>query len=217
MGFVIAVDGVAASGKGTIAQGLAREYGLPYLDTGLLYRAVGMAVLRQGGDLEDEGVAAACARGLDLSRLDDPALRTLEAGLAASRVGPHPQVRAALRQAQRAFAAQKPGAVLDGRDIGTVIVPDAPAKLYVTASLEVRAERRWRQLKAAGDIVTIDAVLADISQRDTTDGGRKDSPMRPAPDAVLLDTTEMTIDQAADAARRIVETARGRWAQSQAG
>jgi len=216
-GFVIAVDGVAASGKGTIAQALASEYGFPYLDTGLLYRAVGLAVLRRGGDLEDEATAAACARGLDLTRLDDPALRTLEAGLAASRVGPHPEVRTALRQVQRAFAAQVPGAVLDGRDIGTVIVPDAPAKLYVTAALEVRAKRRWLQLKAKGDAVTIEAVVADISQRDATDGGRKDSPMRPAPDAVLLDTTEMTIDQAADAARRMVETARGRWAQSQAG
>ena len=216
-GFVISVDGVAASGKGTIAQGLAREYGFPYLDTGLLYRAVGLAVLRSGGNLENEATAAECARDLDLGRLDDPALRSLEAGLAASRIGPHSAVRAALRQVQRDFAAQEPGAVLDGRDIGTVIAPDAPAKLYVVASLEVRAQRRWLQLKAKGETVTIDTVLADISQRDAIDGGRKDSPMRPAPDAVLLDTTEMTIDQAADAARRIVETARGRWAQSQIG
>jgi cytidylate kinase len=216
-GFIIAVDGVAASGKGTIAQMLAGVYGLPYLDTGLLYRAVGLAVLRQGGDPNDAEVATAAALSLDLSKLDDPALRSLEAGLAASRVGPHPQVRAALRQVQRVFAAQSPGAVLDGRDIGTVIVPDAPAKLYVVASLAVRADRRWRQLQAKGEGVTLEQVIADISQRDASDGGRKDSPMRPADDAVLLDTTEMTIDQAADAARRVVETARGRWAQSQAG
>ena len=216
-GFVIAVDGVAASGKGTIAQGLAREFGFPYLDTGLLYRAVGMAVLRRGGDLDDEATAAECAENLDLSNLDDPALRTLEAGLAASRVGPHSRVRSALREAQRAFAAQEPGAVLDGRDIGTVIVPDAPAKLYVVAALNVRAERRWRQLQAQGNPATLDEVIADISSRDAIDGGRKDSPMKPAPDAVLLDTTEMTIEQAADAARRIVETARGRWVETRSG
>jgi cytidylate kinase len=210
-GFVIAVDGPAASGKGTIATLLGNQFGLPVLDTGLLYRAVGVTLLRQGGDLDDEGAAAAVARGLDARCLADPAFRAAESGEAASRVAAHPAVREALFDLQRAFAAQAGGAVIDGRDIGTVIAPDAPAKLYVTASPEERARRRWLQLSAADPGVTYEDVLVDIERRDDRDAGRADAPMKPAEDAVLLDTTEMTISAAADAARRIVEAARARW------
>jgi cytidylate kinase len=209
--FVIAVDGPAASGKGTVAGGLAAHYGLPMLDTGLLYRAVGVLLDRQGGDLDDPEAAAAIARALAPGQLADPAFRTRAAGEAASRVAVHPPVRAALLDLQRGFAAQPGGAVIDGRDIGTVIAPDAPAKLYVTASPEARAERRWKQLRGQGEAVELADILADIRIRDARDGGREAAPMRPAPDAVLLDTTEMTIEQAADAARRIVEAARARW------
>ncbi|KQV62013.1 MULTISPECIES: (d)CMP kinase [unclassified Caulobacter] len=210
MGFVIAVDGPAASGKGTIAARLAAAYGLPMLDTGLLYRAVGVRILAAGGDLDDPTTAEASARGLDLAELEKPEVRTRAAGEAASRCAVHPGVRAALFDLQRAFAAREPGAVLDGRDIGTVIAPEAPAKLYVTASPEVRADRRWKQLLGQGESVTFDEILADIRKRDERDGGRKDAPMTQAADAVLLDTSKMTIEQAFDAARRIVETARAR-------
>jgi cytidylate kinase len=151
---------------------------------------------------------------LDLARLDDDRFRTRAASEAASQVAVHPEVREALLKLQRDFAHQPGGAVLDGRDIGTVIAPDAPAKLYVTASPEVRAARRWKQLTGNGEDVTLDEVLADIHIRDARDGGRDAAPMRPAPDAVLLDTTEMSISAAADAARRIVEAARTRWEQS---
>jgi len=214
-GFVIAVDGPAASGKGTIATSLGRAFGMPVLDTGLLYRAVGLAVLRSGGDPDDEAATARQAGGLDPSALESPALRTLEAGQAASRVAVHPKVRESLRAFQRAFAAKPGGAVIDGRDIGTVLVPDAPAKLYVTASVEARAQRRWLQLRATGQAASHADILADIARRDALDSGRADSPMRPAADAVLLDTTEMTIEAAADAARRVVEAARARWEISQ--
>ncbi len=210
-GFVIAVDGPAASGKGTIATMLGEAYGLPVLDTGLLYRAVGVTLERQGGDLDDEAAAAAVARGLDARCLTDPALRTASSGEAASRVAAHPAVREALLALQRAFAAQAGGAVIDGRDIGTVIAPDAAAKLYVTATPQERARRRWRQLQDAGERATYDDVLLDIERRDVRDAGRADAPMKPADDAVLLDTTEMTISAAADAARRIVEAARAKW------
>jgi len=206
--FVITVDGPAASGKGTIATRLGRLYGLPVLDSGLLYRAVGVTVQNRGGDLDDAETAAAVARALTAADLEDPDFRTRAAGEAASRVAVHPAVRAALFDLQRAFAGQPSGAVLDGRDMGTAICPDAPAKLYVTASPEARAERRWRQLTAQGEPVTPAEVLEDIRRRDARDGGREASPLRPAEDAVLLDTTEMTIEQAADAARRIVEAAR---------
>jgi len=168
-------------------------------------------LLRQGGDLANAQAAADVARRLDLTSLSDPAFRTRDAGEAASRVGAHAGVRAALLEAQRAFARQPGGAVLDGRDIGTVIVPDAPAKLFVTASPKARAERRRRQLEAAGERVVFEAVLADIVRRDARDAGRADAPMSRAPDAVLLDTTEMTISAASDAARRIVDEARRRW------
>ena len=214
-GFVIAVDGPAASGKGTIAERLGEIYRLPVLDSGLLYRAVGVTLVNQGGDLANEAAAADVARRLDTARLEDPAFRTRAAGEAASRVAAYPGVRAALRDFQRAFAARPGGAVIDGRDIGTVIAPDAAAKLYVTASPEARARRRWLQLQDADAAVAYDDILADIRLRDARDAGRADSPMQPAADAVLLDTTEMTISAAADAARRIVEAARARWERSQ--
>jgi cytidylate kinase len=213
-GFVIAVDGPAASGKGTIAQLLAEAFGLPVLDSGLLYRAVGVTLMREGGDLADQAAAALAATRLDPATLDDPALRTREAGEAASRVAAYPAVRRALRDFQQAFAAQERGAVIDGRDIGTVIAPAAPAKLYVTATPEVRAHRRWLQLQGAGEAVTLDEIEADIRARDERDAGRADSPMKPADDAVLLDTTHLTISQAFDAARRIALAARAKWETS---
>lgn len=212
--FVIAVDGPAASGKGTMASRLAAAYDLPMLDSGLLYRAVGVLLERHGGDFDDVEAAAKVARELTAEMLTDPAFRTREAGEAASRVAIHPPVRMALREMQQSFAHRPGGAVIDGRDIGTVIAPEAPAKLYVTATPEVRAERRWKQLKAQGEAVTFEEILDDIRKRDARDGGRADSPMRQADDAVLLDTSQMTIEQATDAARRIVETARARWERS---
>jgi cytidylate kinase len=212
--FVITVDGPAASGKGTVAAGLAAVYGLPMLDSGLLYRAVGVLAQRAGANLDDPEAAAAVARRLTADDLADPAFRTRGAGEAASRVAVHTPVRLALRDLQLSFARRPGGAVLDGRDQGTVICPEAPAKLYVTASPQVRAERRWKQLAAQGEPVTYEEILADIVRRDERDGNRADSPMRPAPDAVLLDTSQMTIEQAADAARRIVEAARARWEAS---
>jgi len=209
--FVIAVDGPAASGKGTIASRLAAHYGLPFLDTGLLYRAVGLDVLTGGGDLGDAKAAERAARALDTGRLsDDAALTSGDAGEAASRVAGFPGVRAALLDLQQAFAAQAGGAVLDGRDIGTVIAPNAPAKLFVTATPETRARRRWRQLNARGDMITYEAMLADIQRRDERDAGRGSAPMVQADDAVLLDTTDMDIEAAFDAARRIVEAARAK-------
>jgi len=170
-----------------------------------------MGVLAQGGDLGDEAVAGQVAKALDPSGLsDDASLTTGEAGEAASRVASHPSVRAALLKLQRDFAAQAGGAVLDGRDIGTVIVPDAPAKLFVTASAEVRAERRWKQLTARGIEISYEDMLADIRKRDARDAGRDSAPMVQADDAILLDTTDMGIEAAFDAARRIVETARAK-------
>jgi len=209
--FVIAVDGPAASGKGSLATRLGARYGLPVLDTGLLYRAVGMGVLDAGGSLDDEAAAEAVARALDASHLvDTDRLTSREAGEAASRTAGYPGVRAALLEFQRAFAAQPGGAVLDGRDIGTVIAPEAPAKLFVTATPEVRARRRWLQLTARGEDIPFEDMLADILRRDERDAGRGAAPMRQADDAVLLDTTEMDIEAAFDAARRIVEAARVR-------
>ena len=210
MGFVIAVDGPAASGKGTIAVRLGQLYGYPVLDSGLLYRAVGVRVLAEGGDLGDQDHATRVARTLDPASLENPEVRTRRAGEAASRVAVYTSVREALRDFQRAFAAQEPGAVIDGRDIGTVIAPGADAKLFITATPEVRAMRRWKQLTGQGEQVTYEDILADIHIRDERDSARSDSPMVIADDAVLLDTTEMDIDRAFDAARRIVEAARAR-------
>ena len=209
--FVIAVDGPAASGKGTIASRLAAHYGLPFLDTGLLSRAVGLDVLTGGGDLGDAVAAEAAARALDADRLsDDAALTSGDAGEAASRVAGFPGVRAALLDLQQAFARQAGGAVLDGRDIGTVIAPEAQSKLFVTATPEARARRRWLQLTGRGDPITYEAMLADIQRRDERDAGRGSAPMVQAGDAVLLDTTDMDIEAAFDAARRIVEAARAK-------
>lgn len=208
MDFVIAVDGPAASGKGTVAAMLAEHYGLAYLDTGTLYRAVGAGVLAAGGDPADAAAAEAVALTLDLDAIDEAAIRSGAAGEAASQAAAHPGVRRALLTLQQTFAARPGGAVLDGRDIGTVICPTAPAKLFVTASPEVRAHRRWLQLTGRGEAVQLDAVLEDIRRRDARDSGRSTAPLLQAPDAILLDTSDMSIDEAADAARRIVETAR---------
>ena len=208
---VIAVDGPAASGKGTIAARLAAHYGLPHLDTGLLYRAVGVKVLGDGHSLDDAEAAEAAARSLVPAGLaEDPRLTTGDAGEAASRVAGHTGVRAALLELQQDFASQPGGAVLDGRDIGTVIAPEATAKIFVTATPEVRALRRWKQLTARGDAIAFEAMLADIQRRDERDAGRGAAPMVMADDAVLLDTTDMDIEAAFDAARRIVEAARAR-------
>ena len=210
MGFVIAVDGPAASGKGTIASKLGAVYGLPVLDSGLLYRAIGLAVVDDGGDLDVEADCVRAARSLDFSNLHGERYRTRAAGEAASRVAVHPAVRETLIAFQRDFARREPGAVVDGRDIGTVIVPDAPAKIYVTASAEARATRRWRQLVGLGESADYEAILADVRKRDARDAARAAAPMRPADDAVLLNTTDLGIDAAFDAARRIVEDARAR-------
>lgn len=214
MNFVIAVDGPAASGKGTISSMLAEVYGLPMLDTGVLYRAVGAAVLAAGGDPADAAIAEAAALTLDLDAVDPDAIRTGAAGAAASRAAQHPGVRHALLKLQRDFAANPAGAVLDGRDIGTVICPEAPVKLFVTAAPEVRARRRWLQLIGRGEAVSEAAVLVDIHERDARDSGRAAAPLMRAEDAALLDTSQMSISDAADAARRIVEAARARWEHS---
>ena len=213
MEFVIAVDGPAASGKGTVAGRLAQVYGLPYLDTGLLYRGVGVSA----GEGADERAAVAAAQALRPEHLDDPRLRTRGAGELASRVAVIPQVRAELLTFQQRFAGQPGGAVLDGRDIGTVVAPTAPAKLFVTASPETRAERRWKQLLGQGEEVSMDEVLADIRLRDARDSGRASAPLVQAADAVLLDTSQMDISRSVEAARRIVEAARGRWEASRSG
>jgi cytidylate kinase len=202
---IIAIDGPAASGKGTLAKRVAEHYGVPCLDTGLLYRAVARDVVRAGFRLDDLWAAVAAARGLDPSTLDDPALRGATAGDAASIVAKIPEVRAALLDYQRAFAKRKPGAVLDGRDIGTVVCPDADVKIYVTASPEVRARRRFTELEARGEAVTYEAVLAVIKERDARDAGRADAPMVQAPDAVLLDTTDLGIEAAFDAAVGLIK------------
>jgi CMP/dCMP kinase len=201
---IIAVDGPAASGKGTIARALARHYGLPHLDTGLLYRAVGMAVLEAGGDPASPDDALAAARGL-ASALDDPGLKSEAAGKAASLVSAHPGVRAALLDRQKRFAGQAGGAVLDGRDIGTVIAPHADAKLFVTASAEVRARRRHDELVRMGLDVHREAVLHDIRARDERDSARSAAPLRMADDAALLDTSDLSIDDAIAAAIALVD------------
>ncbi|WBO21850.1 (d)CMP kinase [Sphingomonas abietis] len=204
---IIAVDGPAASGKGTIAKALARHYGLPHLDTGLLYRAVGMAVLRSGGDPADEGDAfQACA--FDDGLLDDSVLKSEAAGRAASIVSAHPSVRAALLERQRDFARQPGGAVLDGRDIGTVIAPEAQAKLFVTATPAVRAQRRFDELVRMGLAVTYAHVLGDIQARDERDSGRGIAPLKQADDAVLLDTSDLGVAAAVAAAIVLVERTR---------
>ena len=207
---IIAIDGPAASGKGTIARLVAEHYSLPVLDTGLLYRAVARDTAARGRPLDDAEAAAAAARTLDPKSLDDPALRGAKAGEAASMVGRIPQVRAALLEFQRDFARQPGGAVLDGRDIGTVVCPDAEVKIFVTATPDVRARRRFAELQARGEIVTYPRVLEDIVERDRRDSSRSDSPMKPAADAALLDTTSMGIEEAFHAALDLIEAKRRR-------
>ena len=207
---IVAIDGPAASGKGTLAKRIAVHYCLPHLDTGLLYRAVARDGLAQGIDLDDPGTAAKVASGLQAATLDDPALRTVGAGEAASRVARHPAVRTALVAYQRSFANGADGAVLDGRDIGTVICPDADVKLFVSASAEVRANRRFLELTGRGIAVSAASVLAEIRARDERDSTRSASPLVQAPDAVLLETSNLDIDAAFRAAIDLIEAAMSR-------
>ncbi len=201
---IIAIDGPAASGKGTLAQRIARHLGLRHLDTGLLYRAVARDMKRHGLDLEDVAAAAATARALELASLADPDLRGPGFGDAASVVARHPAVRAELLKLQQDFANSPPGAVLDGRDIGTVVCPRADVKIFVTASAEVRAERRYRERMNRGDPATYEGVLADIRRRDARDAGREAAPMKPAEDAFLLDTSNLDIEAAFDEALGVI-------------
>jgi len=208
MAQVIAIDGPAAAGKGTLARRLAAHLGFDYLDTGLIYRAVGMAVARAGGDPADPAVAEAAAAALAPADLGAGDLRGDSAAQAASKVAAIPGVRARLLEFQRRFAAQPPGgrgAVLDGRDIGTVVCPAAPVKLFVTASLEKRAERRLKELQAAGHAVIQDAVLADMKERDERDRTRAVAPLVPAEGAVVLDTSDLDADQVFVRALALVE------------
>lgn len=198
---IIAIDGPAASGKGTLARRLAERYGLKRLDTGMLYRAVARAVLEGGGDLEDPTARVAAARALDAAHLKDEAsLRGPGMGEAASIVAADPAVRAEILAFQRDFASGPPGAVLDGRDIGSVVCPDADVKIFVTATAEARALRRWRELTAHGADISREKVLDDIRRRDARDTLRAVAPLKPAPDAHLLDTTDLDIEAAFRAA-----------------
>jgi CMP/dCMP kinase len=204
---VIAIDGPAASGKGTLAARLAAHYGLPHLDTGLLYRAVARALLDAGRPLADEETAAQAARALDPAQLDDARLRGRPMGDAASIVSAHPSVRAALLDFQQGFAAQPVGAVLDGRDIGTVVCPTATVKLFITASPEERARRRHLELIARHEAADFTAILDDIRRRDERDRARSAAPLKPAPDAIILDTTALDADAAFRTALDHVEAA----------
>ncbi|SDD23925.1 (d)CMP kinase [Kordiimonas lacus] len=195
---IIAIDGPAAAGKGTLARRLAEKFNFAYLDTGALYRAVGLTLLKQGIDPTDTKAAEAASTDLDLGLLDDSDLRAEATGGAASKVAAMPAVRANLLDFQKNFAKRPPegkaGAVLDGRDIGTVVCPDADLKLFVTASPEVRAERRRLEMEGRGQRADFDAILADVRARDERDMGRKDAPLKPAEDALLLDTSNLDID-----------------------
>ena len=207
---IIAIDGPAASGKGTIGKRLAAHYGLRHLDTGLLYRAVAKSVLDAGQKPDNTQAAIAAAQALDPSRFDEAALKSAEVGEAASYVSAVPEVRAALVGFQRSFAANQPGAVLDGRDIGTVICPAADVKIFVTATPETRAQRRASEYRATGKTIDDATVLADIRKRDERDSSRSASPLKQADDAVLLDTTQMNVEQAVKAAIAIVERVKKR-------
>lgn len=201
----IAIDGPAAAGKGTLSRLLADAYGFHHLDTGLSYRAVASALLDAHLPLDDEAVAVGIARTIELAGLDRAVLSAHEIGEAASTIAVMPELRKALVEAQRAFAHREPGTVLDGRDIGTVVCPDAEVKLYVTASSAVRASRRYEEIIATGGEADYATVLADILKRDERDMGRADSPLKPADDAHLIDTSEMDIEAAFDAARDIID------------
>jgi cytidylate kinase len=205
---IIAIDGPAASGKGTLGKKLAAHYGLRHLDTGLLYRAVAKTLLDAGQRPDDTDAAIAAAKALEPARFDETALKAQAVGEAASIVSAIPQVRTELLAFQRDFAAKPPGAVLDGRDIGTVICPDADVKIFVTATPEVRAHRRALEFAAAGKPMPEAAVLSDIRKRDERDMGRAAAPLRQAPDAHLLDTTALDISSAIRAAIDIVEATR---------
>ena len=201
---IIAVDGPTASGKGTIARALAAHFGLPHLDTGLLYRAVGRQVFLDGGDPDDPGDALAATIFAD-SLLADPELRSEETGGFASRVSVHPEVRKALYERQRAFAMQPGGAVLDGRDIGTVIAPEAEVKLFVTAGVEARAERRWKEMLSRGENHALAEIEADLRRRDERDSNRAAAPLRAAEDAIVLDTSNLNPEAAIAEAIRLCE------------
>jgi cytidylate kinase len=207
---IIAIDGPAASGKGTLAKRIALRYGLPHLDTGMLYRAIARDMIRRGERLDDAEAAELAARALDPATLQDSALRDRHMGEAASVVAQFPAVRAALMEMQKAFAAQRPGAVVEGRDIGTVIFPEAEVKLYVTADLRERARRRHLELIARGEHISEDAVYADLEKRDLRDQSRAVAPLRVAEDAHLLDTTKLDIEAAFFAAVRLIDAAIGR-------
>lgn len=205
---IIAVDGPAAAGKGTIARALAQHFGYHHLDTGTLYRRVGLELLKSDGDIHDSKVAAAIAQNLHSYGWLDYELRSEAVGAAASIVASIPEVRTALLDFQRSFARQKPGAVLDGRDIGTVVCPDAHVKLFITATPEVRAKRRRAELQASGADVTYEAVLQDIIQRDERDRNRAVAPLASAGDAVIIDTSELTAEEAVAAAIRAASSVR---------
>lgn len=202
---IIAIDGPAASGKGTLAKRVAAHFGYACLDTGLLYRAVARDLRAAEQPLDDVAAAEWAARSLDPASLDDASLRHPGVGEAASMVAKIPEVRAALLAVQRDFAAQEPGAVLDGRDIGTVVCPDADVKLFIKAQVEIRARRRYEELKKRGEPVTYERVLETIKARDARDSGRADAPMAIAPDALLLDTTNLDIEAAFDAAVGLIK------------
>jgi cytidylate kinase len=214
---IIAIDGPAGSGKGTLGKRLAAHYGLRHLDTGLLYRAVAQAVLSAGRPLDDVACAASVAQTLDPAQFDEAALKTHAAGEAASVVSAIPEVRAALFRFQQEFAAVPPGAVLDGRDIGTVICPGADAKIFVTASPEVRARRRALEMQRQGQVADEAAILADIRRRDERDTQRAVAPLRPAADAHVLDTSALDIDAVVREAIAIVERALSRAASAASG
>ncbi|NKJ39697.1 (d)CMP kinase [Rhizobium sp. SG570] len=207
---IIAIDGPAAAGKGTLARRIADAYGFHHLDTGLTYRATAKALLDAGLPLDDETVAEAMARKVDLAGLDRAILSQHEIGEAASKIAVMPAVRRALVEAQRSFADREPGTVLDGRDIGTVVCPGAPVKFYVTASAEVRAKRRYDEIVEAGGRADYAAIFEDVKRRDERDMGRTDSPLRPSEDAYLLDTSEMSIEAAFQTAKSIIDTALSR-------
>ncbi|UXS03983.1 (d)CMP kinase [Agrobacterium tumefaciens] len=207
MTFTIAIDGPAAAGKGTLSRRIAETYGFHHLDTGLTYRATAKALIDAGLPLDNEAVAEKIALELDLGGLDRSVLSRHDIGEAASKVAVMTAVRRALVKAQQRFAQTEPGTVLDGRDIGTVVCPDAPVKLYVTASAEVRAKRRYDEIIANGGAADYDGVFADVKKRDERDMGRADSPMKPAEDAHLLDTSEMSIEAAFQAAKSIIDVA----------
>ena len=205
---IIAIDGPAASGKGTLARRLAQHYGYRHLDTGVIYRAVAYTLMRTGGDLRDEALAVSAALALDPQRLDDPALKSQQVGKAASVVSAIPRVREVLVDFQQRFAADPPGAVLDGRDIGTVICPNADVKIFVVADARVRAYRRTLEARARGETADEAAVLEDILKRDERDRNRSVAPLKPAADAYLLDNTNLDIEAGVRAAIDIVEAVR---------